>query len=280
MLPGTMAAIASSAIMASPWSGEAPQLAQWIVAGRLAQQQGDLSGAAAHYCSAARFGSGEAQFRLALLYLQVPSEAAHWETAVAVLHVAAQQGHALAQVELERLAHRGVTGSSFGALPACLSGGDPPRFGVAALPAPPSVAVPQPPVSHEAVQRYVAALPAEKRRHAQLIQRLAPRYGVDGRLALAIARVESSFDPSAVSPRNARGLMQLMPETADRFGVRNPFDPEQNVRGALAHLRWLLQRFDEDVALVSAAYNAGEGMVERYGGVPPFPETRAYVQRI
>jgi len=66
----------------------------------------------------------------------------------------------------------------------------------------------------------------------------------------------------------------------DRFDVRNPFDPEQNARGALAHLRWLLERFGEDGAQVSAAYSASEGMVERYGGMPPFPETRAYVQRI
>ena len=74
--------------------------------------------------------------------------------------------------------------------------------------------------------------------------------------------------------------MQLIPETAERFGVRDAWNPEQNVRGGLAYLRWLLERFEGDVALVSAAYNAGERTVQQYGGVPPYAETREYVRRI
>ena len=115
---------------------------------------------------------------------------------------------------------------------------------------------------------------------AELVQRLAPRFSIDPRLALAIVRSESNFEAQALSPRNAQGLMQLIPETAERFGVRDAWDPEQNVRGGLAYLRWLLERFEGDVALVSAAYNAGEGTVQQYGGVPPYAETREYVRRI
>lgn len=120
----------------------------------------------------------------------------------------------------------------------------------------------------------------EQRRLAELVKRLAPEYGIEPRLALAIAHTESNFNPRAVSPKNAQGLMQLIPETAVRFNVRKPLDPEQNVRGGLAYLRWLLAYFRGDVALAAAAYNAGEGAVNRFLGIPPYAETRGYVQRI
>jgi soluble lytic murein transglycosylase-like protein len=109
---------------------------------------------------------------------------------------------------------------------------------------------------------------------------MAPQYQVEPQLALAIIAAESNFNSLALSPKNAQGLMQLIPETSQRFNVRNPFDPAQNIRGGLTYLRWLLAYFEGDVALVAAAYNAGEGKVERYRGVPPYLETRAYVQRI
>jgi soluble lytic murein transglycosylase-like protein len=114
----------------------------------------------------------------------------------------------------------------------------------------------------------------------ELVNKFAPVFGVSPRLALAVIRAESNFNPTAVSPKNAQGLMQLIPETSHRFNVKKPFDPEQNVRGGLAYLRWLLAYFQGNVALVAAAYNAGEGVVNRYRGIPPFPETRAYVKRI
>lgn len=118
------------------------------------------------------------------------------------------------------------------------------------------------------------------RKMVQLIHKLAPEYGVKPLLALAIARTESNFNPGAVSEKNAQGLMQLIPETSVRFNVRKPFDPEQNIRGGLAYLRWLLAYFQGDVALVAAAYNSGEGTVNRYRGIPPYPETRDYVKQI
>jgi hypothetical protein len=120
----------------------------------------------------------------------------------------------------------------------------------------------------------------KQRQLAELVRRLAPEYGIEPRLALAVARTESNLNPNAVSPKNAQGLMQLIPETAVRFNVKKPFDPEQNVRGGLSYLRWLLAYFRGDVALAVAAYNAGEGAVNRYLGIPPYAETRGYVKRI
>jgi soluble lytic murein transglycosylase-like protein len=126
---------------------------------------------------------------------------------------------------------------------------------------------------------FVAVTGAQKKA-LELVNKLAPDYGVSPRLALAVIRAESNFDPLARSEKNAQGLMQLIPETAARFNILKPFDPVQNVRGGLAYLRWLLAYFQGDVTLVAAAYNAGEGTVNRYAGIPPYPETRAYVRRI
>ncbi|WP_439115434.1 transglycosylase SLT domain-containing protein [Hydrogenophaga sp.] len=113
-----------------------------------------------------------------------------------------------------------------------------------------------------------------------IVRRLAPQYGIHPGLAFAVIRAESNFDPQTVSDKSAQGLMQLIPETAARFNVHQPLDPEQNIRGGLAYLRWLLAYFKGDVPLAVAAYNAGEGAVNRYGGVPPFKETQAYLRRI
>lgn len=113
-----------------------------------------------------------------------------------------------------------------------------------------------------------------------LVMKLAPQFKVDPQLALAIIAAESNFDSQALSPSNAQGLMQLVPATSERFKVTDAFDPVQNIRGGLTYLRWLLAYFEGDVALVAAAYNAGEGNVARYRGVPPYLKTQAYVQKI
>ncbi len=128
--------------------------------------------------------------------------------------------------------------------------------------------------------RYAARPHPAKGEVADLVRRLAPQYRLDPDLVLAVIEAESNFNPSALSPKNAQGLMQLIPATAERFGVSNPWDPEQNLRGGMAYLRWLLGYFEGDVRLALAGYNAGEGAVDRYGGVPPYAETRAYVSRI
>lgn len=104
--------------------------------------------------------------------------------------------------------------------------------------------------------------------------------GVPEALIRAVIHAESAFRPTAVSHADAQGLMQLIPATAERFGVSNPFDPAANIMGGATYLAWLLRRFDGDLILAAAGYNAGEGRVDQYGGVPPFAETQTYVQRV
>lgn len=105
-------------------------------------------------------------------------------------------------------------------------------------------------------------------------------YGVDEALVRAVIHAESAYDPNAVSRVGAQGLMQLMPATARRFGVANVFDIAQNIRGGVQYLAWLLRRFDGNLTLAAAGYNAGEGAVDKYKGVPPYSETQRYVQRV
>lgn len=112
------------------------------------------------------------------------------------------------------------------------------------------------------------------------VRAAATEFGVDEALVRAVIHAESAFNPNAVSHKGAQGLMQLIPATAERFGVENVFDPVQNIRGGVEYLAWLLDRFDGDVILAAAGYNAGEGNVDRHGGVPPFEETRRYVERV
>ena len=108
----------------------------------------------------------------------------------------------------------------------------------------------------------------------------AKHYGVDASLVSALIRAESNYQPRAVSRKGARGLMQLMPATANRLSLSHPFDPVANVRAGVRYLKELLDRFDHRPELVLAAYNAGENAVETYGGIPPYRETVGYVKRI
>jgi soluble lytic murein transglycosylase-like protein len=112
------------------------------------------------------------------------------------------------------------------------------------------------------------------------VEKYAAEYGVEVALIRSIMHAESAFNPNALSRAGAQGLMQLMPATADRFDVSDPFDPKQNIRGGVAYLRFLLDLFDGNADLASAAYNAGEGAVLRFTGIPPYAETQVYVQRV
>ncbi len=250
---------------APSWEDEPPTLSRWIEEGYKAELSRQPWRAAQRYCAAARYGSLEAQYQLGRLLLLGRGLTPDPATGTTLLALAAQRGH-----EKARLLLAGKLPGD--RLPDCLTQGD--------APAQEFLEASQEAVPHEVVASYVSSLPREKRRMAELVQRLAPRFSIDPRLALAIVRSESNFEAQALSPRNAQGLMQLIPETAERFGVRDAWNPEQNVRGGLAYLRWLLERFEGDVALVSAAYNAGEKTVQQYGGVPPYAETREYVRRI
>ncbi len=121
---------------------------------------------------------------------------------------------------------------------------------------------------------------AVRARYADEIREASDRHGVNPTLVEAVIRAESAFNPWAVSRKGARGLMQLMPQTASALGVRNSFDPRQNIDGGVRHLRYLLDRYPGNVALALAAYNAGETAVDYYRGIPPYAETQQYVQRI
>lgn len=112
------------------------------------------------------------------------------------------------------------------------------------------------------------------------IRRAAQQYGVEEAVVRAIIHAESSYRPNAISHAGAQGLMQLIPATASRFGVSDPFDPNQNITGGVKYLAWLMKRYSSNLTLVAAAYNAGEGAVDRNGGVPPYSETQRYVQRV
>ncbi len=114
----------------------------------------------------------------------------------------------------------------------------------------------------------------------RVIQRSASRHQVDPDLVRAIIRVESNYNPYAVSSRGAQGLMQLIPATARRFGVRDVFDPSANLEGGIRYLKHLINRYNGDLELVLAAYNAGENAVSRHNGVPPFRETQNYLRKI
>ncbi|MBW8822983.1 MAG: lytic transglycosylase domain-containing protein [Xanthomonadales bacterium] len=105
-------------------------------------------------------------------------------------------------------------------------------------------------------------------------------YGVEESVVRAIIHAESAYNPRAMSRAGAQGLMQLMPATARRFGVGNPFDAAQNIQGGVQYLAWLAKRYGGDLTRIAAGYNAGEGAVDKYGGVPPYSETRAYVERV
>lgn len=135
-------------------------------------------------------------------------------------------------------------------------------------------------IEPEEVFTPLPAKPVTKPPYRELVEAAAARYSVDADLITSVIAVESNFDPKAVSRRNARGLMQLLPETAARLGVQNIYDPQENIDAGTRYLRELLQKYNNDLVLALAAYNAGPERVQHYGRVPPFAETISYVRRV
>ena len=206
----------------------------------------DLDRAVVMLCTAADQGHGAAAYELGWLYLNGRGVPRNESLAAAWLREAAEHGEPAAARLLTRLHPASEE------LPWCAgSDGQPVRLA-------------------NAGRSEVEAV----------VRRLAPRFGLDPNLVLAVIAAESDFNPQARSPKGALGLMQLIPATARRFGVSDPLEPLQNLRGGMSYLRWLLARFDGDVPLTLAGYNAGENAVERHGGIPPYTETQTYVRRI
>jgi soluble lytic murein transglycosylase-like protein len=206
----------------------------------------DVDRAVVYLCAAATHRDADAAFELGWLYLQGRGVARNESLAVGWFDRAQGLGASVPAALLDRL--ESVEASS----PACI-----------------------------ASDGHDLALTSRRRADfAVTIFELAPSYGLDPKFVLEVVRAESNFNPRARSHKGALGLMQLIPATARRFGVEDPFEPVQNLRGGMAYLRWLLNHFDGDIELALAGYNAGEQAVKRFGGVPPYNETRDYVRRI
>ena len=135
-------------------------------------------------------------------------------------------------------------------------------------------------VPDEVLDEVVLSATAKPTDLAEMVEAAARRHGLDPELVRAVVAVESGFRPDAVSPKGAQGLMQLMPATARSLGVKDAFDPFSNLDGGTRYLRMLVTRYGGDLNRALAAYNAGEGAVARHGGVPPYPETLAYVRKV
>ncbi|NOT85998.1 MAG: transglycosylase SLT domain-containing protein [Methylococcaceae bacterium] len=222
--------------------------------------------AAKLYCTGARAGLIEAQYRLAMLFAFGQGVPEDREVAASLLAMAAQQGHLEASNMLETIRY------SSDKLPGCvLTDTDPPH-------APHSIQAFG--IQNETLSTRLASLPKSRRWLIDMIKSIAQWHDVDPLLALSIVSVESNFQTHAQSNAHAMGLMQLIPATAERFNVKDAFDASQNVKGGVRYLRWLLNRYHGKIELVAAAYNAGEGAVDKYKGVPPYKETRDYVKRV
>lgn len=216
----------------------------------------DYAKALVLYCKAAGLGNMDAQFAIGWMYANARGVERDDAIARQMFAMAAAQGHEQAATMLR------YTQSSVGArLPPCL---------VPAADSPTSTASADAPHSQGPNFKRVQGI----------VDKLAPSFEVDPKLVLAIIEVESGFNATAKSPKNAQGLMQLIPETAQRFHVKNIYDEEENIKGGMAYLQWLLAYYKGNVRLVAAAYNAGERAVETHRGVPPFPETMDYVRKV
>lgn len=233
----------------------------------------DFNKAIQLYCLAARAGFAEAQFKLGWMYANGRGVPRDDGVAAALFAMAAGQGHVYGARLLQYVRPQKDT-----QLPACLKPEAAPSITVITK----DDVAPTKPAASLAQREHVpdGFGSAEGGGIRGLLRRLAVEYGIDPSLAFAIVTVESGFDAKAVSRKNAQGLMQLMPDTAARFGVKRVFDPEDNARGGLAYLRWLLSFFRGNVPFAIAAYNAGERAVEKYRGIPPYVETRNYVKKV
>ena len=234
-----------------------------LVAQALAYEHGegvpkDQRKASLIYCEAARAGDAEAMYNLGWMYVNGRGVARSDAMAAVLFARAAAAGHVYAR----QMQH--FVGDESGAVPDCMR---PPE------PDPPTALMDDGPDPFSDLAR-------DKRRIADLVVKMAPQYAIEPRLALAVIATESNFRPDARSVKDARGVMQLVSETAARFKVKNRLDVDDNVRGGLSYLRWLLAYYEGQVTLAVAAYNAGEAAVDRYKGVPPYAETRDYVRRV
>ena len=214
------------------------------------------------YCAAARLSYLPAQLRLAWMYANGLGAPRDTDLAAAWLQVAAAKGDLQARKFLAYVGEPGVKRK-----PRCTYESRFDAYAIATIPG-------------RVRDAGVNTGTPERRQIASWVRLLAPDYGLDPNLILAIIQTESNFDPRARSSKNAQGLMQLIPSTAARFGIRDRTNPVQNLHGGMAYMRWLLSFFQGDLRLSLAGYNAGERAVEKYLGVPPYRETQDYIRKV
>lgn len=259
LLLGCAALLVATAARADRADIEAPRVTAALEQGLVVETGSGLQRnpglAISLYCEAGIMGSAEGYFRVARVLARGPAYLRNPALANAYFALAARLGHHAAFEQFDR----SVVSAPLPDDCRTIDVGDPESFDLDA---------------------YLSSLSPAKRKVAALIRHHAARYGIDARIALAIAMAESNLDAQAVSSKNAQGVMQLIPDTQERFGVAKPFDPESNIKGGLAYLRWLKARYAGDWERVAAAYNAGEGAVDRHDGIPPYRETQGYVRRV
>ena len=227
--------------------------------------------ALALYCEAGARGEPRAYFKIAWIYLRGKAVRRDVTIASAWLHKAANAGVAEATAALAILRRPAAAPR----LPSCAELARDARRTALPLVTPADLAAV--PAGVPDVPARALGVPPDIR---ALVREIAPLYGLNARFVIAVIATESGFNRLAVSPKNAMGLMQLMPQTAARLGVKHPFDPAENIRAGVSYLKSLLQRFGGRIDLALAAYNAGEAAVEAYGGIPPYLETHRYVERV
>lgn len=230
--------------------------------------------AANNYCTASRLGSTEAQYRLGMLYAYGKGVPQNRDYASTLFSIASRQGHHEAANMLENIQLKASTP------PPCIEQEVPPdKATIIDLLALNNAEFDENPQTKKYFEDYIARLPKQKKWVLDLVKTTAEWNKVDPNLVLSIIAIESNFNQHAVSNAKAQGLMQLIPQTASRFNVKNAFDATQNISGGVRYLRWLINYYLGDIELAVAAYNAGEKAVDRYKGIPPYKETREYVKR-
>lgn len=246
------------------------KLASMLASAFSSENKGTLDGyweAASLYCKASRLGDLEAQYRLGMLYAFGKGVPENRTFAATLFAIASRQGHHEAMNMLETINFHSD------APPPCVLEDVAPEK----APYPPAFSDDK---GDGQINEYLAALPESKKWILSLVEQTAQWHEIDPKLVLSIIAIESGFKTGAKSHANALGLMQLIPATADRFNVKNAFDAVQNIKGGIRYLEWLLSYYRGNVDLVAAAYNAGEGAVDKHRGVPPYRETKDYLKKL
>jgi TPR repeat protein len=229
-----------------------------------------------HYCRHSKNGDVEAQYALAWMYENGKGTNKNIFTAEQLYRIAAKQKYQLAIHLLKSYGFDLNQEPQQSHLPSCmLSSGENALINLNY-----SEKDELQDESNQAPSDAIKKLSVSQDKIYKIVNKLSTQFNVDVDLVMSFILIESGFDINATSKKNAQGLMQLIPETGSRFGIKNPYKAEENIKGGMAYLEWLLAYYQGNLELVAAAYNAGEGAVDKHKGVPPYQETKQYVKKI